>query len=370
MNCEKCEKENCETITVQVARSRNDTEEWCESCVESHAFTCADCERVFSNSVNTGENSNGDKVCEHCAENYFTCDSCEGIFSNDRCRSDSSGSGCYCERCVPDEHGTIAEYGADVPFGKIGIPPHYFGVELEVETQGDSYREQKAKQVRELLSDFVIVTEDGSLSHGFEIVTRPATLEKQLFHWKPFFDNVPSGLRSFQTDTCGLHVHASRRPLSQLQIAKIVCFVNAAHNRAFLKCIAARDSARWSRYHAKKLSDGNKVNPERYEAVNLQNRETIEFRIFKGTLKRESVFKAIEFCDALIKFCYPASRSIQDCISRVKFLEFVFQNKKTWPHLAAFVDAKWIGKETSETIKMGFKISRKNISEPITESEE
>lgn len=142
-------------------------------------------------------------------------------------------------------------------------------------------------------NEFIVTKDDGSLDRGFEIVTAPATLEEQLAHWKPFFARLPSGLRSFSTCTCGLHIHCSRRPLTELTIAKIVCFTNANFNRPFVECIAGRPSGRWANIWPKKLSDARKINPERYEAVNLQNYDTIEFRIFKGTLKEQSFYKAL-----------------------------------------------------------------------------
>lgn len=41
---------------------------------------------------------------------------------------------------------------------------------------------------------------------------------------------------------------------------------------------------------------------ERYIAINFQNRDTIEFRIFKGTLYTDSIYAYLEFCDSIIEF--------------------------------------------------------------------
>lgn len=351
--CDRCDGESsAEEDTYSVQFGRN-TQTWCNRCFDNYAFCCSDCEEVYSNSHSCSD-ADGNSVCEECAESYFTCDDCGNRFHNDDYAED--------ERCVNchSEESAISDYSADVCTVPVGQGPHFFGVELEVESVSGDISDQ-ARCVRDQLGDsFAIVKRDGSLSNGFEIVTRPASLAIQLEKWPSLFANVPKGLRSFNTTTCGLHVHCSREPLTELTIAKIVCFTNAAHNRRFMSTIAGRESANWAAYHAKKLGEANKRNPSRYEAVNLQNNETIEFRIFKGTLRQASVFKAIEFCDALIAFCSPASRSLRDAFSRVSFIEYVQGNAKRWPHLSAFIDAKWYGKITPATIKLGFKPAGNN----------
>jgi hypothetical protein len=251
-------------------------------------------------------------------------------------------------------------YPDEAPSGKIGKGPHWFGVELEVEVGSDYNVDDKAQECLDLFrSEFICAKEDGSLDNGFELVTAPATLEEQIKGWDRFFKAIPSGLKSFNTTTCGLHVHCSRRPLTELQIAKIVCFVNAAQNRAFVETIAGRGSNSYCTIKVKKIGNANKDCYSRYEAVNLQNSCTIEFRIFKGTLKRESVFKAIEFCAALIAFTGTGVQSVQESMDRDRFIQFVKQGRKSWPHLDAFIKAAWFGITTEEITEMGFKIQRR-----------
>jgi hypothetical protein len=108
--------------------------------------------------------------------------------------------------------------------------------------------------------------------------------------------------------------------------------------------IAQRNSDQWSKYSEKRLADGNKKDVSRYQAVNLLNDETIEFRIFKGTLKQTSLFSAIEFCEAIVSYCEPSSRPIQWCLDSIRFCEFVSENRKRWPNLAEFIKTKWVAK--------------------------
>ena len=41
----------------------------------------------------------------------------------------------------------------------------------------------------------------------------------------------------------------------------------------------------------------------RYKAVNLCNRNTIEFRFFRGTLKRDTIIASIQWVDTIIHYC-------------------------------------------------------------------
>lgn len=333
------------------------SEQWCDDCRDEHAFYCHDCEEYYSErDVSSCSNSDNDQVCERCGENYFTCESCEHTYHQDNYGGDGQCDSCYQD---PEDTDGISDYSSDAPHTKLGHGPYFYGVELEVEKRersSDSLSES-AEACLNLLNKetrFAIAKSDGSLYNGFELVTCPATLALQIKHWTPFFEKRPRGIKSFNTSTCGLHVHASREHLNELTIAKVVCFVNANANRRFVSVIAGRESSSWASYHEKKLGDGNKRNSQRYEAVNLQNDETIEFRIFKGTLKRESVFKAIEFCDALIHYCLPATRSLADSQSRAGFIAYVKANGKLYPNLLAFIEAKWEGKETERTKAAGY----------------
>ena len=42
----------------------------------------------------------------------------------------------------------------------------------------------------------------------------------------------------------------------------------------------------------------------RYKAINLCNSHTVEFRIFRGTLKQNTILASIQWIDTLIKYCH------------------------------------------------------------------
>ena len=51
-----------------------------------------------------------------------------------------------------------------------------------------------------------------------------------------------------------------------------------------------------------KMAKGEDVNNSRSVAVNIQNEHTIELRLFRPSLKTETVRVALQFCDALFNY--------------------------------------------------------------------
>jgi hypothetical protein len=208
------------------------------------------------------------------------------------------------------------------------LKKRYLGVELEVEVVADrSDRATKAKEIFDHVNDGefgkrVFFENDGSISHGFEIISQPMGLDKHRELWAWLNDrNLVRHLRSHNTTTCGLHVHVSKQNLSKLQIAKIVTFVNDPDNEQLIRAVARRYAEGYCRIKHKKIGAAAH-SEDRYEAVNITSRKTIEFRIFKGSLKYESVMAAIEFSNAVVDFCGRAKTSIVD-LKADKFLEFI-----------------------------------------------
>jgi hypothetical protein len=55
--------------------------------------------------------------------------------------------------------------------------------------------------------------------------------------------------------------------------------------------------------------------------LNVTNPDTVEFRIFRGSLRYESVMAALEFVNALLTFCTPGE---------VSLVEFTALGFKRW----------------------------------------
>lgn len=359
--CERCEEYHTETTVVRMPR-RHHTEHWCEDCVSDHAFHCGDCGNTFHEDMGYGDNTSGDTVCEACAESYFSCEGCQDTIHVDYARHGDDGI--YCRSCYSSrEDSEIIHCHSYKP-----IPVFHpsrdecdksraYGVELEVESMGDRSmgdrstgdRDNDAERVQSIMGDFVYLKHDGSLHDGFEIVSHPATLAYHREKWQEFFTKRPRSLRSASTSTCGLHIHARRKGMTSLQIAKIVCFVNSPSNCDLVTKIARRDGNSYCKKYDKKLSSAHR-DPDRtrYQAVNLEPYNTIEFRLFKGTLSYVQFTQALEFVDAIIEYCAPASRSIAESLRGDSFNAYVTKNKKQWPALARLLSQDSVNTTTTQ----------------------
>ena len=150
---------------------------------------------------------------------------------------------------------------------------------------------------------------------GFEIVSHPATLDSHMhsFPWEQMMDAaVAMGYRSHQATTCGLHVHISRDAFGQTEqaqeaaIARLLFFVEK-HWNELLKFSRQtnRQLERWAARYGYKdtpkemMDHAKSYHYGRYTCVNLTNEDTVEIRIFRGTLKYNTLAATIQLTDRL-----------------------------------------------------------------------
>ena len=197
----------------------------------------------------------------------------------------------------------------------------YFGIELEIDEAGkdDDYAEELL-DIANIHEDLLYIKTDGSLDDGMELVSHPCTLDYHCneFPWEDILHcAVRQGYRSHQTSTCGLHVHVNRNAFGDNQaeqedvISRILFFVEKHWNELFT--FSRRSSYNMSRWSArfgfektgKQILEKAKSGCNgRYVAVNLSNYHTIEFRLFRGTLKYNTFIATLQMvnhiCDAAI----------------------------------------------------------------------
>lgn len=299
---------------------------------------------------------NDESICRYCADSEFRwSDYYELYIYSDHYREARMPGGGWAvcheddENFVYDEEGDywhhvdyvepdppiIGSYHTSKPHQRIIVDEwsklkhRWFGVELEVELKNGEYdREGKAKRLHEIINDGergkrVFFENDGSLSNGFEIITQPMSLPAHHDMWQWLRDrDAVRGLLSHNTRTCGLHVHVNKDNLAQIQIAKIVMFINDPKNEPMIRAIARRYAEGYCKIKDKQISTAH-VSTDRYEAVNITGRNTIEFRIFKGSLKYESVIAAIEFCNALADFCHLPVTNDPASLTSDNFIDFI-----------------------------------------------
>jgi hypothetical protein len=132
--------------------------------------------------------------------------------------------------------------------------------------------------------------------------------------WAEVFKTAVSlGYTSHQSGSCGLHVHVSRLAFGETEtrqeaaIARVLYFFEKFWEELLkFSRRTPRQLDRWAaRYgykeqprdilkHAKKGYHGG-----RYTCVNLSNADTIELRIFRGTLKWNTLMATLELADRI-----------------------------------------------------------------------
>lgn len=309
----------------------------CRSVLREEFFECFECSRYILHDADSTWLDDDRRICQNCYEgSYFCCENCGEIFP-DACYGES---GC-CENCTPSAK--IHSYSTD-PLQHLdfwGEPKDklYYGVELE--TNCSNYNISRlARECLELLGDdFVILKEDGSIGTGFEIVTAPAILEIQRDRWSDFLNQAPQGLSSWQSGRCGMHVHVSRSALSELSIGKITVLINSPENQGLIRLIAGRYADRWCAIDwDKKISDVRRSAESRRQAINLCNEDTIEFRIFRGTLHKLHFLANLEFVHAVVNYCQVCSIR---ALHHIDFMRWVRQQPRSqYRNLIEFVSAK------------------------------
>ena len=311
----------------------------CTDCYEHHTTSCERCGEVI-----WLDDSYGDEyttLCHRCYHNYYTrCSCCDALLHEDDAYHLDGYD--YCSECYHEEvdrNRSIHDYGYKPEPIFYGDSKRYFGIELEIDGAG-----KDSDNADELLkiansdgnSEHIYIKGDGSLDDGMEIVTHPMSLEyhKNDMKWQEVMQRAISlGYRSHQTSTCGLHIHVNRSCLGDTHdeqedvISRILFFVEA-HWAELLKFSRRSEYSmnRWAaRYGFEKtgreiLDKAKKGNLGRYAAVNLMNYMTIEFRLFRGTLKYNTFIAALELVDAI---CDLAISLTDEGIAKLSWSEFV-----------------------------------------------
>lgn len=212
-----------------------------------------------------------------------------------------------------------------------------FGIELEVQIRNGSL-DKKLAAIHEAVNyetqqigEYCFFERDGSIGEGFEMVTQPAGLDVHRDRLGRFLNNsqLKMGFRSHEGGACGLHVHVGREFLTQGQIYRVQSFLNDVRNEALIRAIARRYDNNYCRFKPQlaKFTIHGKHSTERYEALNVTNPDTIEFRIFRGSLRYESVMAALEFVNSLLTFCTPGEVSLTQ-FTAIGFKQWLMQPER------------------------------------------
>lgn len=328
----------------------------CSTCLDERTEICEICGTRIWPYNNAGNSET--ILCQHCYSTHYTyCEDCGALIHQDDAYYEDGSDIPYCYECYQDLcAGTIKNYSFKPMPIFYGDKDLYLGVELEIDVAGESN-----SNADEIISPancknyHLYCKHDGSLNDGFEIVSHPMTLDyhKNNMSWENVMSRaIDLGYRSHQTSTCGLHIHVGRRQLGstyELQedtISRIVYFVEA-HWNELLK-FSRRTEAninRWARRYGlssttKETYDKAKKGTDmgRYVSLNLYNDNTIEFRIFRGTLKYSTFVATLELVHEICTQAIDMTDSEFESMCWSDFVKNIDKNRK--PALIEYLKSK------------------------------
>lgn len=311
----------------------------CSDCAGELTILCDECgTRIYM------DDDEGDDVrvlCHDCRNHYYTpCDHCGTLIPNDEVYQ--FGGESFCRDCYADncDEGPIHDYNytPDLVFHGKGL--RRFGVELEIDEGGElTSHAKRFLDIANHSAENLYIKTDGSLDDGLELVTHPMTLDYHL-HDMPWEDILHEakqlGYRSHGAGTCGLHVHISRMAFGctyetqESCIARLVYFVEKFWPE--LLRFSRRTQAqlnRWAARYGMKLCPREQLNHAkdscagRYTAVNLTNADTIELRLFRGTLKFNTLIATLQMVNHLCKVAISLSDAELQDMSWFDFLDCI-----------------------------------------------
>jgi len=285
---------------------------WCQSCTSDSAHWCDMCENYFTG-YTYGADDTSDCMCERCYENNTTyCEDCDATYVNGcEYNHDDEADGRvihdYSYRPDPIFHSSEDEQTR-----------LYFGIEVETEVRNQNYTQRRisAEYASIILEseNLAYLKSDGSLACGFEIVTHP------LSH--SYFMNDAGTLRFLQL---------------------------VYNNKDFYEVMAGRSSSHWAKFddnvdpNTGQKSFKHKFDrhgSDRYSAVNTNNRNTLEMRIFRGSLNQNYIKACIDLAHASVEFTrvmsVPEIRNHKlDCINLIQYIR---DRNELYPALNARLD--------------------------------
>ena len=306
----------------------------CGTCFDEYEATgdlseCGWCNQYYTETIFS--DMRNVRLCGRCYDSSWECDDC-----GYEMYEDSS------HECYRESDSIIYDYSYKPDPKFFGSDTHYFGIELEVEDNGRWGCESGAELVQNALGSRVYLKRDGSLDNGFEIVSHPHSFDEwKSINWDVLRTLRSKGFRSWDTNTCGLHVHVSRtafRKYGKSDEAHELRFQKLIYdNGKQVRAIAGRSSS-FARFNDKgalvpKVKFGHTA--DRYEAVNSQNDHTLEVRVFRGSLKPARILSAIEFIHSAIEYTRDMKIDPKgNQLSWVRFMGYVLDNKDKYENFA------------------------------------
>lgn len=321
----------CQQVYYQTEMRETDRGNYvCDSCAEE-MYTCADCGCLIEDDNWTYAEDTGNYFCESCRDNLYYCDDCGNWFENEEMHETNDGYW-VCDTCWNENHydeRVIHDYSYKIAplFLKTQTEinsrkniKEFLGVEVEIEKSTDTDVLQEVQDDLGKLApnyeDMICWKHDGSLCDGAEMNSVACTINKWL-ELKNDFGNafrklINAGYRSHDTNHCGYHIHISRDSLGKTKeeqdatIDRMILLTEVfkeeikkfSRRNDYHYCRFASDTG--SSYAVAEMDTLEKCKRfkdncgDRYLVINNNNRNTVEFRVFRGTLNINTFMACLE----------------------------------------------------------------------------
>ena len=323
-------------------------------------------------------------LCNECwDEHTHYCYNCDDVYYYDREGQYDRDGDWYCNNCIDHGYGefghnNINGYHCGGEFTFLGNDDLRFGMEIEVSTSRGCNLDSVAGEVWAVGGELIYdIEEDCSIPNGFEIITNPMDYEYFNNKAKPtlvkIFDLLKDEGFDIRPSGCGTHIHISKEPLE----------VNDSYNADFnylfevfkddIIHYGKRGSTSYamflsdfSRSYAEKLKDKKNIkyrdvldatnnNGDRYKAINNQNSNTLELRIFQSSIDINDI-------ENYMKIAYYGAMSIINSNFNNKTFKQIFHLDNISGNKTVNVD---IEKFRIQMTKDNIIALKKNISEDI-----
>lgn len=322
--CDRCETYHDNSCMTEI---QDINEYYCYDCRDTYTYYCECCNSYYLEGTTSCRNGNGSSnLCADCMER-------EGVTSCEECGDYTYGEGTYyyngttyCYNCYSHQEDDCDDAIRDYSYKPTPIfhknedeneEIKFYGIELEVDNGDD--RDETASAVIDIAENYIYCKDDGSLAGGFEIVTMPATINYILSNKEKIFEQIANickgnGFRSHDTSTCGLHFHISRaffgenygENIENVQKLTYICEVfeneltRFSRRKNFAYCHFLKDNTSKDVKKLKVLKEEwDRQSGERYKVVNNCNKNTVEFRICRGTLNVNTLMASLQLFNNL-----------------------------------------------------------------------
>lgn len=317
---------DCAAVVIET----QDGEIVCENCVELHHSRCTRCGAWYRNGSSCTECAtceqctttvaqtqtvttvHGSTICALCRQEwYWQCDVCDAWHHNydGGCDNGCDPDGCECEDCrdqgeLPSRCDLVHDYSYKPAPVFYGTGPLFLGSEIEIEAP--LYQVDECAEIAQsYLGRLGYLKADSSIDNGFEIVTHPMAYEWAManFPWQMLSQLHDHGCVA--TNSTGIHVHVSRAGFtSTCHTYRWMKFIY--RNASQVKRVARRSSDTWAAFHdddrqaVKDYARG--ACGRRYRAINTNNVDTFELRVFASSLNPHEVQAALGLTAASVEY--------------------------------------------------------------------